>query len=203
MKVTVQQAAANAAVAYLKTQLPDVAISSRWPGKDFPGKAITLITAGSRRDEAMSPRVLSNVRLGDNQTRTTWQVAECTQPFQLDVWATSFLDRDDIVARLDSALRAGLNPIPWVTSADPVANGFFVALEDGWEESQTTAKFSFLNPDYEDSPDSVARSQFRATYRGTAWMKLTVPATVARQKHIHLVSYLNGEPTPFPTTTLP
>lgn len=201
MAVSIHQATANAAVAYLTTALPDVTIYPRWPTADFQGKAITLITAGSRRDQSIDPRLLSNTPQGTNQTVSVWQVAECTQPFQLDVWAQSFSDRDDIIARLDGALRSGLNPLPAVVFKDPVANGFFVNVADGWEAMQTTAYFSFDAPDVDDTPESITRRQFRATYRGDAYMKLALTATTPRQTQIILSAYLDGRNHP-PTDTL-
>jgi len=203
LAVSVQQAAANAAVAYFKTRLPrDIAVHARWPGKDFPGKAITLITAGSRRDQPLDPRILSKSNRGDNQTRAIWQIAECTQPFQLDLWATSHIERDDLIARLDEILRAGFAPLTDVVFKDPVANGFFVKLADGWEEAETTAKFSFTSPDIDDSADAFARNQFRATYRGTAWMKLTIIATSPRQRAINLTALLDGSDQPRTNTVI-
>lgn len=192
MAVSVQQASLNAAVAYLKTKITSATIHSRWPGIDFPGDAITLITAGSRHDTALDPRILSAVNQGSTQTSAVWQIAECTQPLQLDVWSTSFLGRDNIIAQLDTYLRAGQQPIAGNSFLDPVGNGFFVALADGFDAFQTTAKFSFSGPDHEDSPDSVTRSQFRATYRGTLYAKLAIPAVTYRQKTFHLNQVLNG-----------
>lgn len=192
MGVSIQQAAANAAVAYLQDKMSGVPIHSRWPAKEFPGRSITLIFAGARRDQLLDPHMVSRANYGDYHTRATWVVAECTQPFQLDVWSTSFLERDSIVADLDIYLRAGREPLGTFTSFDPVANGFFVALGDGWEESGATADFSFEAPELEDYPDSVGRSQFRASYRGVAHMKLSVQVTSPRQRQIILTSLLNG-----------
>lgn len=201
MVTSIQQASANAAVAYLRTALPGVLIHPRWPTSDFQGKTITLITAGARRDQAINPRLLSNIPQGDNQTVSVWQVALCTQPFQLDVWAQSFTERDDIVAQLDTAFRAGRAPLPWIAYDDPVSNGFFVPLADGWDG---TAYFSFDTPDYEDSPDSVKRNQYRATFRGDAYMTLAITApALQRIKQIKISAYLDGPNSPPDDTLIP
>jgi hypothetical protein len=197
LKVTIQQAAANAAVVHLRNKFPsDLSIHARWPSKDFPGKAITLITAGARQDRSIQPRILKQQNVGDTQTSAVWQIAECTQPFQLDVWATSWDERDDLMASLDEHLRSGAGPMG-LTFYDPVESGFWVPLQDGWEDSETTARFSFSSPDIEDSPESVGRRQYRATYRGVAWMSLALPAVTYRLKTFHLQAFLNGEEEPF------
>lgn len=193
MAVSIDQAATNAFVTYLTTKLPDVKVSGRWPGQTFPGKAITVIPAGSRKDTAVDPRVLSKVNVGSTQTDAVWQVAACVQPYQLDVWATSYLDRDDIKARLDEHLRAGygsLSPTP--ANRDPFGNGCCIAVTNGWEAFQTSAKFTFEDPDYTDTPDSISRSQFRLTYRGQATMMLALRKTTARQKVLKLSLLLDG-----------
>lgn len=194
MAVSIHQAAANAAVAYLSSQLPnDIKVSSRWPTADFPGRAITLITAGSRRDQSYPPRILSNTPQENSKTtKTVWQIAECTQPFQLDVWATSHDMRDDMIARLDVILRAGYTALGQ-PSANPVEGFFAVAVRDGWDDlGETTAQFSFDEVDYEDSSESMTRSQYRATYRGTAWMNLAIATNSIRQVQINLRDLLDG-----------
>lgn len=190
--ISIHQASLNAAAAYLQTKLTGVEVAARWPERDFPGKAVTIIAAGARRDYPLPPRVVSKTNVGANQTNAIWEIAECALPLQLDVWAVSHIDRDDIIARLDQHLRSGFGPIASITNKDPVANGFFVKIADGWEASDAHAKFSFSGPDYEDYPESVGRRQFRATYRGNAFMKLSVPAVSPRQKQIILTAYLDG-----------
>lgn len=170
-----------------------MAIHSRWPNKDFPGRAITLITAGSRRDQVFEPRVLSNTNSGTNQTKSVWQIAECTQPLQLDVWATSHDERDDLLARLDIALHGGYSAIRPGRS-NPVEGFFAVELSDGWEDlGNTTAQFHFDSADYEDSADTIQRCQFRATYSGEAFMKLAIAAITPRQIQINVRNMLDGD----------
>lgn len=193
MAVTLQQAATNAFVKYLKTQLPDINIFPRWPRGNFPGRAITVLQAGHRRVIPLDPRVLSKTNLPNNQTRVVWQIGHCTQPYQLDVWADSELARDDIMARLDDALHAGQSSLTGVSHRDPVGHGCSIRLADGWETTETIADFSFNEPDLIDEPETVSRSQYRATYRGEAYMMLTVKRTSARQAQITLKALLNGD----------
>lgn len=189
--ISIQQAAANASATFIQSKMPDVAVSSRWPGKEFPDKAITIIIAGSRRDQTQEPRILSKTNQGANETSVVWQVAEVTQPFQLDVWAKTYMARDDMMARLDRVLRAGYEPLGTI-NRDPFANYFYVNVLDGWDVSETTARFTFDSPDWDDTPDTVGRAQFRATYRGLARMKLTFTAVSPRQKTINLAAFLDG-----------
>ncbi len=186
MSVTIQQAAMNALAEYLGLNLPDVDVTPRWPspGKELPPKAITVVLAGSRRDEPMDLRQLSFVNSGPLQSSVVWQVSACKQPFQLDIWARSDLQRDDILARLDNFLHAGESTLAGVFNPDPVGHGVLLAVNDGWEACGTTADFLFDNVDLEDSPSAVGVGQYRATIRGNAYMMLTLTTLTARQKTI-------------------
>lgn len=188
MSVSIQQAAINAIVAYLSTQMPDVQVQKRWPSRDLPSsKVITVITAGAPKDIAQEPRVLSNTPVPDTtNTTSVWQVAERQQPLQMDVWCKVQSDRDDILARLDQFLRAGFAPISTRFNRDPFENGFYVLVQDGWDAFNTSAYCRFQNPDFFDNADSVSMSLYRATYRGDVWAKLAFSTTGPRQKKIIL-----------------
>lgn len=124
---------------------------------------------------------------------TVWQIAACTQPVQLDVWADSDVERDDIMARLDTALNAGESALAGVYNPDPVGHGLLLALADGWTNS--SADFYFDAPDLDDLPDSVGRSVYRATYRGDSNFMLTLSSTTARQQVIKFRAALDSYPT--------
>lgn len=190
--ISIQQAAINAFAAYLATKMTDCEVEPRWPVRDFLAKTISVVPAGSRKDDYLDPRILSNEVEGDTETRAIYQVAHCYQPLQLDVWDTSHLGRDDIMARLDGYLRAGSSSLTGVFNPDPVGAGCLIAVQDGWEESDTTADFNFEDPDTDDDTNTVGRSQYRATYRGGAYFKLTIPAITSRQKVIKLSLLLDG-----------
>lgn len=182
-RVTIQQAAANAFAVWLATQLPDVEVEPQWPSADKrkPPKSISLVTAGRRRDTPIDLRVLSKTNVGDKQTKAVWQLAACTQPFQLDVWALTDVDRDDILARLDDILHSGDLSLTGVSNPMPVGTGNLIAVQDGWEECSTIADFVFEEPDLEVTSDNVGRSLYRASLSGVAYFMLTVTATTARQ----------------------
>lgn len=186
MSVSIQQAAANAFAGWLGQQLSDVKVEARWPAPDkqLPPKAITLVASGARRDSPIDPHLLSKTNQGATQTRAIWQVAACYQPFQLDVWATRDLDRDDIIARLDVLLYSGEKFLTGVFNPNPVGAGVLLAVQDGWQESGTTADFSFEGPDLMDDGNTGVRSIYRASYRGGANVMLAIPVVSARQKII-------------------
>jgi hypothetical protein len=187
LRVSIQQAACNSLAGYLEQILTDVVVEPRWPAPDKKKvpKAITIVTAGSRRDLPIPIRYLQPVSVpGANDDVTAiWQVAACTQPLQLDIWTESDVERDDIIARLDECLNAGESALTDVYNPDPVGHGVLLALGDGWTTS--SADFYFEAPDLEDLSDSVGRASYRATYRGDANFMLALTKTTASQKLIN------------------
>lgn len=186
MAVSIQQAAANALAAYLTTALSGVVVEQRWPdpAKALPAKAVTILLSGRRKDQPIDYRAINVANVGGTQATSVWQFAFCEQDLQLDVWATSDVVRDDIIARLDTVLNAGQSQVS--ANADPVSEGVILALADGWTANGTTsfADFQFDGPDIDDSPNSVIECEFRGTYRGTVSVILTATATTARQAQI-------------------
>lgn len=183
--VSIQQAAINAAVAYLKTRIPNTPIYSRWPQKDFEGSAITLIPAGTRRDTALTATLVGNVPVSAQRTTAVYQIGQCTQPLQLDIWADTHDGRDALLAAVDDAIRAGFTSLdnPPV-NADPVALGFWIDIKSGWENTETQAYFLFESPDYDDTPELIRQRQYRATYQGDAYMNLVKTVIVPRLTEI-------------------
>lgn len=199
MSVSIQQAAANAFAAWLASKLPDVEVEPRWPAPDKrkPPKSITLVMAGSRRDTPLDPRVLKKTNTGATQTTATWQVAACSQPFQMDIWTTREVDRDDIIARLDQLLHSGDLSLSGVFNPMPVGHGTPIAVMDGWEDFGTIADFSFEEPDTDNEADTADRAIYRATYAGDANFMLTVTTVTARQVAINFAQRLS-ETSDFP-----
>ncbi len=206
MRTSIQQAAANALAGYLGQLLTGVVVEPRWPAPDRekPAKIITVVTAGKREDTPTNLRQLSTT-LPDPDTggiSTVWQIAACRQPFQLDVWTESDVERDDILAELDDALNAGESALTDVYNPDPVGHGLLLAIADGWEGS--TADFTFEGADYEDLSDTVGRSVYRATIRGDAHFMLTVASVGARQRVLEFQLALSESDTyPEPDTYTP
>ena len=204
MSVSIQQAAANAFALWLASKLPDVTVEPRWPSPDKkkPAKSITLVMAGRRRDTPIDLRTIAKTNVGATQVNAKWQVAACTQPFQLDVWATSDVARDDIIARLDSVLHADTASLIGAVLPMPVGPGALIKLADGWED--TVADFNFEEPDVDPDPNATGSAIYRATYRGNAHVMLTVSTLTARQIAINFNLRLSetDSPSDFPVTPI-
>ena len=186
MATSIQQAALNSLATWLTSQISSgVEISARWPSPDraLPAKAITIIKAGNTFDTPIERNIINQVdSLLDNSTIATWQIRSRRQPLQLDVWATTEPDRDDLLAQLDSALNAAESPV--TSFGDAAGSGLLLNIADGWVNS--FADFSFDGPSITDTPDSVQRSEYRATISGDLYVMLTVDRTSARQIQIAL-----------------
>lgn len=186
--VSVQQGGANALAAYLTTALAGVAaVEPRWPSPDdrFTTPKVTVLCVGKRREEYLDPRVVAQVNTSATLATYTYQAAWVRQNVQLDVWATSDIARDDVIARLDIALRAGTTPIQtagtYLAYTDtPVGGGVCVPMlvEDGWLGG--VADFLFDDVETDDAPDAVSQNEYRATIRGEASLMLTVDASSPR-----------------------
>ena len=198
MSVSIQQAAANAYAAWLRTKLPDVVVEPRWPNPDKqkPPKSITLVMAGPRRDTPIDLRLLSKTNVGAAQTTAVWQVAACVQPFQMDIWTTQELLRDDVIARLDQILHSGDASLSGVYNPMPVGFGNPVRLGDGWDAFGTIADFTFEEPDTTDEANTVGSNIYRATYSGDARFMLTVSTTTARIVTNNFLQRLSETDTP-------
>ncbi len=179
LEVSLQQAAANALAAWIRTRLPDATVFARWPEPNvkLPPKAVSVLLAGPRVDEELDPVVVGRRDLSPTHAEYTWRMRLCKQPMQLDVWAKSDLARDDLVARLDRVLNASERDSIGAVRADPARNGVLLRVADGWDGF---ADFLFDAPGAFDTPDAAQRCEYRATYRGHAWMDLTMRAESPR-----------------------
>lgn len=182
MAVSIQQAALNRFARWLEQKLTGVKVFSRWPAGGFklPDRCITVVNAGPRQDQSIEPKTLSTTGVGPMQLDMLIAVEACTQAMQLDVWATTWPARDDILAQLDDIFHGSdddaVDPNP-----GPTSTGIILKLEDGWEPTNTFADFDFENPDCDETGNALERAQFRATSRGEARFMLTVTRRVARQ----------------------
>lgn len=195
MAVTIQTAASNALAAWLTTQMPDCTVTQRWPSPDrpLPSKAITVLTAGTRKDTDVEVNLISQIdSVTDNTTVARWQIKACEQAVQIDVWAKTDAEREDILARLDDVLNYGeaaLDPVTDIYS-DPARSGLVLNVADGWPS--TIADFSFEGPNTPDDSDSVKRAEFRATIMGNIYVMLTVTRQSVRQVKLVLEQRLNN-----------
>lgn len=206
MAISIEQAAQNALARWIARELPGVTVWERWPEANvrLPPRAITVLRAGPRHDELIDPEPIKRVDIPNARGRAvfTWRMRACTQPIQLDVWATSDCARDDLLARLEPVLNASKvrsMPTLGIVGGDPVEHGLALLLADGWEGF---ASYLFDSPADTNTPDAVQRSEYRATYRGSAAMQLTIDAESPRLARVVLHAKLNGldEP-PKPTRT--
>lgn len=171
MQVSIGQAACNALAAYLKQRFtPDVRVYDRWPEANIKlaPKAISVIKFGKRErlDVAATGFVDTITPINATTAVCTFRIGSYMQPVQLDVWAVSDVERDDLVARLDEYLTAGQSETldPNLTD-DPVRDGVNLPLDpsDGFAGN---VDCWLDEPQIDDTPESVQRSEFRAMYVG-------------------------------------
>lgn len=197
------QRASNALAAYLQTALPDVVVYGNWPEPDhkLPPKAITVTSVGPRRVElggTQMQTIISTAQLSPPdaiQRLYTWAAEAWRQDAQIDIWATSFAACDDIVARLDDALRAGLGATLGQANADPFRDGCLVAL-DTTTGPPGFADFVFDGEDDDQTPTQSGRDEWRATMRGECavnYLRVKQQARLATPK-LRLKAIENGDP---------
>ncbi len=193
MSVSIQQAASNALAAFLKSKFTDIEVTSSWasPDKALPEKAISIVTAGARRDTPVERKLLKATNDGALNTNAVWQIAACTQPYQLDVWAHSSFALDAIIADLDIYLNYGERGLG--AGNYDVGSGLLLNLINGWDDYDTKADFYFGEPDSMDSSLGDRVKSYRATYRGDAHFMLAIPSNTARQKLINFSMFLDGD----------
>lgn len=180
MNVTVEQAGINALATWLTNSLGTAAVvSTHWPepSKKLPAKGVTILRAGAPEEEPLDPIIVGRADTGPHTSLFTWRLRALRQPLQLDVWAHHHAARDDLLARLDVALNAGMGASLGAASAEPVRHGVVLPLGDGYAG---TADCYFDRPEVFDAPDAAIRSEYRATARGWMEVDLTVTAPGAR-----------------------
>ncbi|HEX7464108.1 MAG TPA: hypothetical protein VF382_04330 [Actinomycetota bacterium] len=179
MAVTVQQAAVDALVAYLTTQLDGVTVSGEWPASEaeLPELAVTVLMAGRRQDQHADATVVAVEGAGTTRV-FVWRVKTATQGLQLDVWGRYPATRDDILAQLDEALNKG--PLYTLTdgsfdlvAGEPTRDGVLLALAPA-SGHEGYVDFTFDGPTLGDSSERSIRNDYRATITGEAAMVLAV-----------------------------
>ena len=207
--VTIQQAARDSLAAWLTSDLPgtDILIEPRWVESDqqLPPKRITIIDAGPRTIEWLQTEILQTTNvdtengLAVKKVDAVWGFGEVTQPIQLDVWAQSDVELDDILARLDGSLNKGARGLG-VANVDLFSAGILLPLAGDWAPG--TVNFSFEEPSILQTPSSVGEGEWRATIRGAAQAQLVQTARSARIARILLQQRLY-ERDPVDTTDPP
>lgn len=213
LRVSTGQAGALALASYLQGQLSsDIVILAKWPdaGTRKPKRMVTVVPVGRRQrlDVSQDKQILSRVNVNATTAQLVIRVGAYIQPTQLDVWDNTYAGRDDIIDQLDDALTQGLMvtlPNAGVID-DPVRDGITIPLMvpyvgnvDVWMDE----------PEIDDSPDSVQRSEYRATYFGEIRGDFARTRTVARMQSltakIQTSTYAPGTApagTQYDTTTL-
>lgn len=178
MSVSVEQAASNALAAWLTTNLTgSPAVEPRWadPTKLFSGGAtaqhpiaLAILFAGPPVDDYHDDISGSTFITSGRRLRH--------QPLTLEVWAAYDVDRDDLVAQLDTLLAGRGGPSTDATTAAELGvidHGVVLTLADGY--SPASAGFVFGVPVIADSKDNVGRSLYRATYAGFSNSLVSIP----------------------------
>ncbi|HEY2517091.1 MAG TPA: hypothetical protein VGI39_39735 [Polyangiaceae bacterium] len=198
LRVTVQQAAENALTLWLRSQLAGVTLKNEWPeaGKAMAFPTVTVLRAGPLdEDYVQPPEVLLQVDDPPPAVTSTFtfRVGVCTQPLQLDVWANTKPQRDDLLARLGDALTAGkrqtysagyFTSTGISTNQDPVEQSITLQLADGYPF--LNAAFQFEAPETNDTADSAKRNEWRATYRGQAFFDRVTSRNLPRLVSVSL-----------------
>lgn len=202
--ISIGQAAASALATYLGAALTDdIGVVDRWPEfgprlfqATSPGepdfRAVVSVLHVGRRERlsvVMGPRLGDVTPMPGGQVQITWQIGSYVQPLQIDVWAKTDDDRDDVVRQLDELLNAGSNAIPGAPRTDPVADGLALQLDPA-SGYVGIADYYLDEPENNEDPEAVIRSEYRASYFGEARGPFTRTVIVPAIKAAHLQSYL-------------
>lgn len=118
-----------------------------------------------------------------------WAIRSAELPIQLDIWATSRVELDDLIARVyplldmdGTAARLDRGP----------RTGLLLTLSDGYDG---VVDVTFDPPYRMVSESPVGRSEFRATSSGLAYFNVTIKAQTARMAVINLVTTVSTSST--------
>jgi hypothetical protein len=168
LQVSAQQAARNALAAYLGANMSGISVRGRWPEANAPlTKALTVIIAGDVEYVNRGHTIINQTNINSTTASYTWQVLDARLPLQIDAWATTDVERDDMAASVDSLLNRGSSQVTGATNQDPFGDGTSLNLlaADGF---QGIADYIFDSSRPLDNPDSIQRAEYRATARGEA-----------------------------------
>jgi hypothetical protein len=196
--ISAQKACANALAQYIAATLaaqgnPDVVVSQHWPqaSKALPRRAITVLEAGEAQRELTQASVtLENVRTSTTADYMV-QAYNARLPMQIDIWASSDVERDDLIARLDDMLNQGCSQLPGVFNPDAFSEGVTLPMGANTISPSSTSwngnsMFWFESFVETDTPDSTQRSEYRASARGEAQYVYVQTRTLDRLLGINL-----------------
>lgn len=200
LKKSLEQAACTALADYLQAQFDAVftgpeacVVSDQWPAPDsgLPKRAVSILCAGPRQDMNVQEQDIRSTPIAGNLRLYTWRVACCSQPLQLDVWATSAAARDDVVARLTDYLRKGPRFTLGLPNADVTRDGVLLALDPAKSDFQGFADFQFDGPKRMDTSDSTRKREFRSSIMGSVDVDLTTQAATGTLALVNLLIALD------------
>lgn len=196
--VSASQAAKNAVAAFLQNAINNppawmgkpvasVIVEPRWPDpKKLPERAITIIDAGPysygadpvlgwwHEAELVDPQPPG---LPTGMQMWRWVVGWYEQPVQLDIWSWSDIDRDDLITRLEYAIRTGPGDTTSLVG-DPISDYIILPMlqVDDQLGLWCSADFSEDGPTRVDTSMSASRTMYRATWKGSIGFTMTVKA---------------------------
>jgi hypothetical protein len=185
LSVSSGQAAANALALWLSANLShDITVYPRWPEpSNLPPKSISILRVGrTSRVDAFGLWLATRTNVGPTRAQVQFMFGAVEQPIQLDVWASTDVDRDDILGQLETVLYAGIKSTINV-SGDPVRDGVLLPLADGFTGN---VDFFFEDTTIDDTPEQIQRLEFRATIGALARFAITVDANVPRMLRTNL-----------------
>lgn len=218
-QVSIQQAAVTALATYIRTTLvqqqglTDLVVSDRWPDqKKLPPRSVTILLTGemdTERADHLFPT--SRVVVGNTVQRTfTVQQFFCIQPMQIDLWATSNVVLDDLIARHDDITNVGTSVLPGSFNEDPFGEGVVLLLGSkeagGAQQLQWNSAVMYWFESFvvQNTPDQHQRQEYRATARGEAHFMYTSERKMSQllQPTLKLKVFEVGDVSAPPTTQL-
>ena len=124
----------------------------------------------------------------------TWLLGARVAPVQLDIWARYEAAREDVIARLEQAIRVGTDEAvdgSLFEEDAPVGLSTAVRLGDNWSSGDHRAVFDFEAPTREGDAQT---NEWRATYAGTVDVPMLVKAQTARLARDPLETTVGGSP---------
>lgn len=203
---TLEQTMCDLLATYLQSELDAalgagvVPVEPEWPAPDSPlpdgagtrpKRSVTLVMVGERRDVRLQESLLS-VEPGSvsGSFNCRYRVKACTQPIQLDIWAQTMPEADEIASVLEDSLHRG----PKYTLGDPlgelVRDGPLLKFADDDPRYYGFVDFTFDGPSRDSS--LVREREGRIMMSGSADGILTVDAESPKLALVKLQMALDG-----------
>lgn len=198
LRVQIYQNAASTLQRWLTSQLTGVdKVFDRWPEAQvkMPPRHVTITLAGApSRLDVFTLQAIKIVKIPATTTaRVTFELGGIVQPIQLDVWDTTQVGRDDMVAQIEDALLAGTGATLGLANADPVRDGILLPL--GGHDSTASANSLVTSRATAVAPAVLTGASFTGTLGpGPVVMAKTDPRNVSVTTSVHAASYILSAP---------